>query len=149
MIKECFGVLITLREWRPLALSGHQNGATLAVDTTSVVKPKGKRPDHSDPAAISWKLSIPAYRRGRLSAQKALAAIDRPALSRFKGHRGFPTALRAGGHGFRFVKARGRGTLALGLAILAALGLVLKILVVEEVLFSRCENKICSAVHAL
>jgi hypothetical protein len=37
--------------------------------------------------------------------------------------------------------------LALGLAILTALGLVLEILVVEEVLFSRCEYEFCSAVY--
>jgi hypothetical protein len=37
----------------------------------------------------------------------------------------------------------------LGLAILAALGLVLEIFIVEEVLFSRCEYKIGSAIDAL
>jgi hypothetical protein len=37
--------------------------------------------------------------------------------------------------------------LALGLAILTALGFVFKILVVEEVLFSRCEYKFCAAVY--
>jgi hypothetical protein len=38
---------------------------------------------------------------------------------------------------------------ALGLAILTALGLILKILVVEEVLFSRCEYKFRCAIDAL
>jgi hypothetical protein len=38
---------------------------------------------------------------------------------------------------------------ALGLAILTALGLILEILVVEEVLFSRCEYKIRCAIDAL
>jgi hypothetical protein len=38
-------------------------------------------------------------------------------------------------------KPAARSALALGLAVLAALGLVLEILVVEEVLFSRCEYK--------
>jgi hypothetical protein len=94
-------------------------------------------------------LSIPAYCRRRLTAEEALPAIDRPALSRLEGHRGFPTALRAGGHGFRFVKPRGRRTLTLGLAVLTAFGFVFEILVVEEVLFSRCENEICSAIYAL
>jgi hypothetical protein len=37
--------------------------------------------------------------------------------------------------------------LALGLAVLTALGFVLEILVVEEVLFSRCEYELCSAVY--
>jgi hypothetical protein len=37
----------------------------------------------------------------------------------------------------------------LALARFAALGLVLKVLVVEEVLFSRCENKFGSALRAL
>jgi hypothetical protein len=38
---------------------------------------------------------------------------------------------------------------ALGLAILTALGLILKVLVVEEVLLSRCEYKIRCAIDAL
>jgi hypothetical protein len=37
--------------------------------------------------------------------------------------------------------------LAFGLAVLTTLGLVLEILVVEEVLFSRCEYKLCAAVY--
>jgi membrane protein YdbS with pleckstrin-like domain len=37
----------------------------------------------------------------------------------------------------------------LGLAILTALGLVLEIFVVEEMLFSRCEYKIRSTIDAL
>jgi hypothetical protein len=37
----------------------------------------------------------------------------------------------------------------LGLAILTALGLILEVFVVEEVLFSRCENEIGSAIRAL
>ena len=39
--------------------------------------------------------------------------------------------------------------MTLGLAILTALGLILEVLVVEEVLFSRCEYEVCSAVYAL
>jgi hypothetical protein len=38
--------------------------------------------------------------------------------------------------------------LALGLARLTALGLILEVLVVEEVLFSRCEHEIGTAIHA-
>ena len=88
-------------------------------------------------------------RRGGFAAEEAFAAIYRPALGWLEGHRSFPTALRAGGHGFRFGKARGRRTLALGLTSLAAFGFVLEVFVVEEVLFSRCEYEICSAVNAL
>ena len=39
--------------------------------------------------------------------------------------------------------------MTLGLAILTALGLILEVLVVEEVLFSRCEYKFRCAIDAL
>ena len=39
--------------------------------------------------------------------------------------------------------------MTLGLAILTALGLILEVFVVEEVLFSRCEYKIRCAIDAL
>src|SRR5664280_250713 len=93
-------------------------------------------------------LASPGGRRDGLTAQEALAAINRPALSRLERHRGFPAALGAGGHGLRFGETRSRRSLPFGLTSLAALGLVLEILVVEEVLFSRCENEICFAIHA-
>jgi len=70
-------------------------------------------------------------------------------LCRLKRHRGFPATLRTGGHGFGFSKTRARTALAFGFAGLTPFGFVLEILVVEEVLFSRCEYKICSAVYAL
>jgi hypothetical protein len=99
---------------------------------------------------VRGKLSVSGNGRGgSFTAQKALAAIDWPALCWLKWHRGFPTALRAGGHGFRFGKARGRGALAFGFAILATLGLVFEIFVVEEVLFPRCKDKLRSAINAL
>ena len=41
------------------------------------------------------------------------------------------------------------GALALDFAVLAPFGLVLEVLVVEEVLFSRCKYEICSAINAL
>jgi hypothetical protein len=56
--------------------------------------------------------------------------------------------LGAGGHGFGFGKTS-TSALTLGLANLAALGFVLKVLVMEEVLLSRGENKIRPAVYAL
>jgi len=51
--------------------------------------------------------------------------------------------------GLALGKARPLPALAFGLAILAALGLVLEILVVVEVLLTGCENELCAAVHAL
>jgi len=58
--------------------------------------------------------------------------------------------LRASGHGFRFreTAAARRRTLPLGLARLAALGLVFEVLVMEEMLFSRCEYEIRAAIDA-
>ena len=85
---------------------------------------------------------------GGLPAQEALTAVNRTPLGRFERNRGFPAALGALRHGFGFRKTGSRRTLALGLACLAALGLVLEILVVEEVLFSRCEYEIRAAIHA-
>ena len=41
-----------------------------------------------------------------------------------------------------------RKTLALGFAILTALGFVLEVLVMEEVLFSRCKHEIRAALRA-
>jgi len=76
-------------------------------------------------------------------AEEAFAAINRTALRRLEGDRGFAAALRARGHGLRFGEAPGATALALGFACLAALGFVLEILVVEEVLFSRREYEIC------
>src|ERR1035437_5010344 len=94
-------------------------------------------------------LASPRGCRGSLTAQEALAAVNRPALSRLERHRGFPAALGACSHGLRFGKTRPRRSLPFSLASLAALGLVLEIFVMEEVLFSRCENEICFAVYTL
>jgi hypothetical protein len=69
-------------------------------------------------------------------------------LGGFEWNRGFAPALRACSHGFGFVKAPAASTLALLLTDFAALGFVFEILVVEEVLFSRCEDEICSTVCA-
>jgi hypothetical protein len=93
-------------------------------------------------------LAAPGSHRGCFPAEEAFPAINRPALRGFEGYRSLPTALRTHGHGFCFGKPRTRRPLALGFAILAALGFILKILVVEEVLFSRCEYEICSAIYA-
>src|SRR5215472_14838668 len=95
-------------------------------------------------------LIVPGRRRGSsFPVQEAFPAEDGTPLCGLEGNRGFPPALRAGGHGFRFGKAPGIRTLALVFANLAALGFVLEVLVVEEVLFSRCKYEIRSAIHAL
>jgi len=89
-------------------------------------------------------------RRARsFPCEEALAAVDRAALRWLEGNRGLPPALRAHRHGFGFGEPATGRTLALCLTALAALGFVLEVFVVEEVLFSRCKNKIRSAVHTL
>jgi hypothetical protein len=52
-------------------------------------------------------------------------------------------------HGLGFSETGTGRTLALGLACLAAFGFIFEILVVEEVLFSRCEYEIRAAIDAL
>jgi hypothetical protein len=95
------------------------------------------------------KLLVAPHRRGRsLAAQEALAAINGAALGGLERNRGLAPALRARGHGFRFGKTPTPRTLALLFASLAALGFVLEILIVEEVLFSRCEDEVRSTVSA-
>jgi hypothetical protein len=93
-------------------------------------------------------LPLPGGGAGGFAAQEAFAAVNRASLGRFEGNRGFTAALRALRGGFGFGKTGSRRTGALGLAGLATLGLILEVLVVEEVLFSRCENKIRVAIHA-
>jgi hypothetical protein len=51
-------------------------------------------------------------------------------------------------HGLGLGETGSGRALALGLACLAALGFILEILVVEEVLFSRCEYEIRAAIDA-
>jgi hypothetical protein len=84
---------------------------------------------------------------GGLPAKEALPAINRAALSGFEGNGCLPAALRAGGHGFGLGETTPSIALTLSLAGLAALGFVLEVLAVEEVLFSRCKYKFRSAVH--
>jgi hypothetical protein len=58
--------------------------------------------------------------------------------------------LGTGSHGFGFGEpAAARRTLPLVLAVLAPLGFILEILVVEEVLFSRCKYEVRTAINAL
>ena len=80
---------------------------------------------------------------------EAFAAEDWAALCGTKRDGGLLSALRAGRHCFGLRESRARRTLTLGLAILTALGFVLKVFVVEEVLFSRCKYEVCSAINTL
>jgi hypothetical protein len=57
--------------------------------------------------------------------------------------------LRARGHGLRLSETATATTLPFGLTSLAAFGFVFEVFVVEEVLFSRREYKVCSAVYTL
>jgi hypothetical protein len=81
--------------------------------------------------------------------EEALAAVDRAALRWLEGNRGLPPALRAHRHGFGFGEAATGRSLAFGFAALTTLGLVLEVLVVEEVLFSRCKYEIRTAIYTL
>ena len=86
--------------------------------------------------------------RVRFPAQEAFPAVHRPPLCRLERNRRLTPALGATGHRFGFSVSAAR-SLPLGLAWLAALRFVLEVFVVEEVLFSRCEYKFCSAIYAL
>ena len=85
---------------------------------------------------------------GCFAAQETFAAVNRTPLCRFERHRSLPAALGTFCHGLGFRKTGSGRALALGLAGLAALGFIFEILVVEEVLFSRCEYEIRAAIDA-
>lgn len=95
-------------------------------------------------------------RRG-LPLLEALAAKDRTPLRRLEGHSGFFPAPRTRSAGFHLlVVAAIGGTVvrayllrALGFTVLAALGLVLEILVVEKKLFPGRKYELRSAINAL
>src|SRR5271165_1199268 len=83
---------------------------------------------------------------------ETFAAKDGPALRGAEGHGGFLAALRTAGLGFR---AYGRGSAAsatfgaLGLAGLAALGLILKTFIGEEHLLSAGKDKLGATLRTL
>jgi hypothetical protein len=95
------------------------------------------------------RVSLTRRRALSLTGQEAFAAKYRTSLGWFEWDRGLAAALRAGGHGFALREPSAARALALGLARLATLRFILEVLVVEEMLFSRCEDKIRSAVYAL
>jgi hypothetical protein len=78
---------------------------------------------------------------------KTGSAQHRPALSRLEGNCSLGSALPTGRS--RLWTSPGRTAGALRLALLAALGVVRKLLVVKEELLARGENKIGAAIDTL
>src|SRR5262245_26747583 len=89
---------------------------------------------------------------GELAGLEAFLAEHRAPLSRLEGHRCFLAAVRAGGNGFdpltRSARPAGRPSGAFRFARFAALGLVLEVLVGEELLFARRPHELRATVHA-
>ena len=75
------------------------------------------------------------------------SAQDRPALGRLEGHCCGGAAFRTRSPGFRANPRAAAG--AFRLALLAALGVVDELLVVEEELLTCGEHKFCTAIDAL
>jgi hypothetical protein len=77
---------------------------------------------------------------------EATSAQHRPALGGLERYRGFGPALgtRSPGLGANFLAA----TNALRLALLAALGIVRELFVVEKYLLAGCENKLGATINA-
>ena len=92
-------------------------------------------------------------RANRATLLEAFAAKYWTALRRFEGHSSFFAAMGTGGASFDFLirvrRSRSDSRCTLCFAGLAALGLVLELLVVEEKLFARREEKLRAAVYAL
>jgi hypothetical protein len=103
------------------------------------------------PASVNCgrKTGLPGARRLRFPALEALAAVNRAALGRPEWNGRFAATLRADRCGLRSRGARRRRPLPLYLARLAALWLIFKVLVVEEMLLSRRKNKLSPAIRAL
>ena len=105
---------------------------------------------YTSPVAGARHFARSARRRALgFARQEAFPAKYRAPLRRLERNRGFPTALRAGGHGLAFGKTAATRALAFALTRLAALGLVFEIFIVEEVLLSRGKDKFRSAIYAL
>jgi hypothetical protein len=79
---------------------------------------------------------------------EAGAAEHWPALRRFEGYGSLGAALRANRTRFRSHAAAGSGC-TFDLALLAALGIVFELFVVEKKLLARGENEVVSAVDTL
>ena len=88
-------------------------------------------------------------RRLCFPAKEALTTVDRASLGGPEGNRRFPAALRTDCCCLRSRRSGRRRSLPLYLARLAALGFILEVLVVEEMLLSRRENELRSTISAL
>ena len=85
---------------------------------------------------------------------ETFATEHRPSLGRTKRYRRFFAALRAVCAGFRFrkrvtVRTESRAGGPLPFAVLASLGFVLELLIMEEQLFPGCEYEIRTTIHTL
>lgn len=85
---------------------------------------------------------------------ETFATEHRPPLGRTKRHRRLFAALRAVCAGFRFrervtVRTDSRAGGPLPFAVLASLGFVLELLIMEEQLFPGCEYEIRTTIHTL
>ena len=89
---------------------------------------------------------------------KAFTAQHRPSLRWPEWYRGLFSALRTVRPSLRFrvgmptrrpVRHSSNYSHALALAVFAAFGLVLELLVMEEKLFTRCEHEIRATIYAL
>ena len=82
-------------------------------------------------------------------AKETLAAKDRAALSWPERDGSFPAALRTDGCRLYPLRAGSRRSLTFTLTSFAALGFILEIFIVEEVLLSRCKNELGATISAL
>jgi hypothetical protein len=131
-------------------VNGGRNRLANAHNSTTAIFQAGDRRYLRSNVGSLARLPAPGSRacRVRFPAQEAFPAINRTPLCRFERNRRLTPALGATGHCFGFGVAAA-GPLSLRLAWLAALWFVLKVFVVEEVLFSRCKYEICSAINTL
>jgi hypothetical protein len=124
---------------------GQRHWAQLATLVRAAGFPSGFRGD----LLLSSALARQRRRKLRpaLLLLKAGAAQHRPALGRLEGHR------RLSPHSEQVVRVSGRtlepAANALGLALLAVLGVVLELFVVEEKLLAGGEHELGAAIDAL
>jgi hypothetical protein len=91
-----------------------------------------------------WKFSV---RRELLLLLETGAAQHRPALGGLERHSGFRCAFRTGGAG---LGANSRSAArALRLALLAVLGVIRELLIVEKQLLAGCKHELSAAIYAL
>src|SRR3954471_23151967 len=104
----------------------------------------------AEPATASRR-QLHASSLRELAGLEAFLAEHRATLRRTEWHGGLFATRRAVGHGFHpFARHDGAGRTSgpLCLARLTALGLVLEVLVGEELLFPRRPDEFCAAINA-